>query len=78
MLERIDLYYFLISFCLGIMIVYSMNPKPEIVYKFPSPTNLNIQYKDKSDSCYKYSYKEVECTDNALQQPIIEDFKKKN
>jgi len=77
MFERIDLKYFLISFCIGIMIVYSLHPKGEVIYKFPSPTNLNIKYKDKTDSCYKYSYEEVKCTEEAIPQPIIEDFRKK-
>ena len=77
MLERLNLYYFLISFCVGILVVYSTQPKGQIVHKFPSPTNLSTQYKDNADNCYKYEYEQVTCTKDATPQPIIEDFKKK-
>jgi hypothetical protein len=79
MLEKINLFYFVVSFCVGIMVVYCTHPKTEIVYKFPSPTNVkNTKYKDNADSCYKYEYEEVVCSKDAIPQPIIEDFKKKN
>lgn len=78
MLEKINLYYFLISFCIGILVVYSTQPKSQIVYKFPSPSNLNTKYRDNADNCYKYEYEEVKCSAGAVPQPIIEDFEKKH
>ena len=77
MLEKLNLYYFLVSFCVGILVVYASKPKGEIVYKFPSPTNLQTKYKDNADNCYRYDYEEVTCTEDAKQQPISENFKKK-
>jgi hypothetical protein len=61
------------------MVVYATQPKASIIYKFPSPTNVkSTKYKDNSDNCYKYEYEEVACSKDAIPQPIIEDFKKKN
>lgn len=59
------------------MVVYCTHPKIQIVNKFPSPSNLNTKYKDSTNNCYKYKYEEVQCTKDALPQPIIEDFRKK-
>jgi hypothetical protein len=76
MLKQINLKYFMISFCVGILIVYVMKPPSQIVVKFPSPTNSAIKYKDNADNCYKYNAKEVECDKTAVSQPIIEEFKR--
>lgn len=77
MLKRINMKYFVISFCVGILIVHIMKPPPHIVLKFPTPLNSDIVYKDKSDNCYKYVATEVKCNKSALSQPIIEEFKRK-
>jgi hypothetical protein len=77
MFEKINFIYFTISFCVGIFLVYIQTPKKTIVYKFPSPDNSDLVYKDKSESCYKYHSNEIECPkdDSAIEpQPIIEDF----
>ena len=69
--------YFVISFCIGIMFVYIMNPPLQVVYKFPSPDNEDIIYNDESESCYKYQSEEVPCSDKTVNQPIVENFEKK-
>ena len=76
MFQWVNPIYFMISFCIGIMFVYISTPSPQIVHKFPSPDNEDVVYKDNSNSCYKYNSKEVPCTQNAINQPIIEDFTK--
>jgi hypothetical protein len=76
MLDKINVKYFLISFCIGILFVYCLKKPAQVVNKFPSPTNIDAVYKDGSHNCYKYEYKEAECTDTSIPQPIIEDFKK--
>ena len=73
MLDRIDLNLFIISFCIGIMIIYCTKPKPSIVNKFPSPTNKNLIYQDNVNNCYKYVVEETSCDANSIVQPIIED-----
>lgn len=76
MLDNLNLHYFLISFCIGLLVVYCTHPKPHIVHKFPSPNNLHTTYKTDTD-CYKFEMNEVTCSDDAKPQPIIEGFKKK-
>lgn len=79
MLDHIDLKYFLISFCVGIMVVYITQPKTQVVYKFPSPMTIEQKYQDGANNCYKFDVEEVQCTDDAKPQPVvIEQFKKKS
>jgi hypothetical protein len=74
LLNIIKPFYFFISFAIGILFVYLLTPKPEIVYKFPSPYNSgSVVYKDKNDTCYIYKATREECPlDSSLikQQPI--------
>jgi hypothetical protein len=72
MLEKIRVEFFVLSFCVGIFIVYVMSPKRELVYKFPSPDNQGLVYRDSSDSCYIYKTEEVECNSKTVHQPITE------
>jgi len=77
MFEKLNLTYFIISFCVGIFFVYAMTPKKNLVYKFPSPDNQELIYQDKSESCYKYHSNEIECPNDEVKiepQPVIEDF----
>ena len=60
--------YFLISFCIGIFLVYISTPKPKIIIKYPTPQNAGkIIYKDNSGLCYKYLAKEVKCPRNTKE-----------
>ena len=73
--------YFIISFAIGILYVYLVQPKKEVVYRFPNPDNLNeLIYTDKNDSCYKFKVEEKNCSELDKEeinpQPIIEDFNK--
>ena len=73
--------YFIISFAIGILYVYLVQPKKEVVYRFPNPDNLNeLIYTDKNDSCYKFKVEEKNCSEldkeEISPQPIIEDFNK--
>jgi hypothetical protein len=76
MLNIIKPTYFFISFAIGILFVYILSPKPEIVMKFPSPYNAgSVVYKDKNDTCYKYKADRTECPiDNKMikQQPLYQ------
>lgn len=54
--------YFLISFAIGILFVYILAPKPEVIFKFPTPYNAgSVLYKDKNDTCYVYKSNKEEC-----------------
>ena len=62
MLEFINLKVFIISIIVGFIMCYYYTPLPKIVYKYPTPYNLDeVTYIDKSGTCYKYEMKEVTC-----------------
>jgi hypothetical protein len=69
----------MLSFAIGMFLVYIVAPPPEIVLKFPSPYNAEkVLYRDKSNTCYRYHSEKVSCTSgNVKPQPIMEDFKNK-
>ena len=65
MIQLIDPWYFLISFCIGMFISYITTPTPEIIIKFPTPENAGkIVYKDSANVCYKYDAEKVQCPKN--------------
>ena len=81
MLDQIRPFYFVLAFSLGIAYVYATSPKPQVVMKFPSPSNHDkVMYKDNSDSCYKYNVEKLDCDDvkdpsKIRSQPVMESFK---
>jgi len=53
---------FIISFCIGILIVCVKQPVRKIVYRHPTPFNAGKElYRDNSDGCFKYKATEVDC-----------------
>lgn len=75
---KINYLVFMVAFGVGIFFCYISTPPPQVVVKFPSPYNAGkVLYKDKSDTCYRYSAEDVACPlDRALikPQPIMEDY----
>ena len=58
---KINLFVFLLSFCVGILIVYLTTPQPEIIIKYPSINNAHrTLYKD-NKQCYNFIPRQVEC-----------------
>jgi len=54
--------YFLISICIGFIILYLIYPKPEIILLYPSVNNsISDTYVDDNNVCYKYHRKQVSC-----------------
>ncbi len=77
MFEKINLFYFIISFCIGIIFVNLIKPKPEIIFKFPTKYNAgNVTYEDKSGNCYNYSVEEKTCPNDKekIKEHPVEDF----
>jgi hypothetical protein len=72
----INPFYFFISLGVGLLFVYILAPKPEVVVKFPSPYNAGkINYRDKHDNCYVIEAESVACPlDKKLikPQPLID------
>ena len=61
--DKIQPLYFLIAFALGLLYCYISKPKPNVVIKFPSPSNVGkITYKNEGDgSCYKFKANKESC-----------------
>ena len=61
-LSNINTKWFLISFAVGLLLVYCTVPKPEVIIKYPTPDNADITiFKDDIDNCYKFDTIEVKC-----------------
>ena len=59
--KYINPYIFLLSFFVGMFIVYTTSPAPEIIYQYPTPENSNSVYQDSAGLCYKMKGKQVKC-----------------
>jgi len=60
--DNIDSYWFLVSLCFGLLIVYCTTPMPEVIIKYPTPDNAHsLVFKDNVDNCYKFVTHEVKC-----------------
>ena len=76
MLKYIDLHFFVISFALGLLMVYCSTPPKQIVNKFPTPANAKSTiYKDGGDGCYKYEAVATKCEGDVRDQPIMEGMR---
>ena len=73
--KYLDPFIFLIAFAVGMLAVYTIQPQPTIIYKFPTPENAGqYTYQDENKNCYKYEAKEVKCPSDPsliLEHPII-------
>ena len=76
LLSKIHPFYFILAFAIGILYCYVTKPVPNIIVKFPSPTNAGkVVYKNEDESCFKFQASKVECPrDKHLikAQPIAE------
>ena len=61
-MKFINIPAFIISLTIGLFLVYIGNPRPSVIYVYPTPDNVNkIQYKDKADTCYQFDAQQVKC-----------------
>ena len=52
--------------------VFITMPDNRKIYVYPTPENINIlQYKDKTDTCFTFQQKDVECPKNEKDIFII-------
>lgn len=68
MLRFINPFYFFLSLCVGFFIVYILSPKPQVVFKFPSPYNAEkVTYRSEETTedgkpvCFKVKADAVSC-----------------
>ena len=65
LLKNIKFFPLLMSFALGIFIVYILKPSPIIIVKYPNTENAGkLIYKDRNGTCFVYETKEVDCNAN--------------
>ena len=63
---------FIISLALGIFLVYIGNPRPSVIYVYPPPDNLNqLQYKDRSGTCFGFDAQEVTCP---MKKELVREY----
>lgn len=66
--KYINIPIFIVSFALGLLVVYMTAVDNHIVYVYPTPENEELMlYKDKADQCFAFEHKEVPCPSNPLQ-----------
>ena len=82
--SQISIKWFLLSFSLGLLLVYCTMPNPEIIVKYPTPDVTNkMVFTDDTNNCYKFNTKEVKCPSDIKKisnfpiQRQIEYFKPK-
>ena len=62
MFQYINLTYFIISFSLGLFLVYILGEDVKVVKIYPNPINIEtVLYKDNADECFKMKAMEVKC-----------------
>lgn len=65
---------FIISLVIGFFFVYITVPDKKIIYVYPTPENIDqIQYKDKTNTCFSLEQTEVKCPimdNNVINIPI--------
>lgn len=65
LLGVVQFFPLLISFAIGIFIIYILKPSPLIIMKYPNLENAGkIIYKDRNGTCFVYETKEVDCNKN--------------
>jgi len=61
-MKYINVPLFLFSLSFGLFVTYIGGPDTQTIFVYPNPDNLDkIHYKDHTDTCYKFSAKEVKC-----------------
>lgn len=69
----INLNVFLISFSIGILLVYLQSPKKQVIYVYPHLDNIDkVQYRDKSNTCFNVETHSIDC--NKEQKKLFSDY----
>ena len=75
---HINLPVFIISFSLGILYAYLHIPKKQVIFIYPTIDNIdNLQYKDKTETCFNIDAKKTKCDDHVedSHNPLFANFK---
>ena len=62
MFKFINIKIFVISFILGIIFINYVPHENSLIYVYPTPDNIkNVEYKDKTNTCYEYIEELINC-----------------
>lgn len=65
MFKLLHLPAFIISLSIGLFLVYITGSKPETIYLYPNPDNVeDLLYKDQLGTCHKFKAEQVDCPKN--------------
>ena len=71
MLKYINIKVIIISFIIGLIYIYISDDYKKIIYMYPTPDNVDtLQYKDKTDHCFQFSAKLVNCDNTSKHIPV--------
>jgi len=60
--KYINVYVFLLSFAIGMFMVYITMDTSRKIYVYPTPENVDkIQYRDKTNTCFSMKQTEIQC-----------------
>ena len=66
--KYISIPVFIISFAIGIFIVYTTLGDMRTIYIYPSPENADLMiYRDKASQCFAFEQKLVNCPANPME-----------
>jgi hypothetical protein len=62
LLNYISIQLFLLSFAIGLFLIYILGPEMKTIYIYPSPENVDkVLFKDKADNCFYFDERIVDC-----------------
>lgn len=63
---------FLIAFSIGMLYVYCIANRPQVIIKYPTPENASdFVFRDDAKNCYRFHTEEVTCPKNPLSISTI-------
>jgi len=61
----------LVSFLVGIIFIIFKSGEQRSIIVYPNPDNIHkVQYKDSTDTCFKYDLNESDCNETAKNIPV--------
>jgi hypothetical protein len=70
-MKYINLPVFLVSLAVGLFFVYTTNSPKKDIFVFPNPDTINdVQYKDKTNTCFEFKAREIPCTGDVHEYKV--------
>ena len=70
--KYINIQVFILSFVVGLLVVYLTGDDNRIIHIYPTPENEELMlYRDKAHQCFTFQHKEVACPKNPFDTSTI-------